>query len=412
LVDQAASFADFKLQSVTRNLVARMGFSVPTPIQVQAIPALLDGRDVVGQARTGSGKTLAFALPMVDRCAPKVRSVQALVLAPTRELAIQIGGVLRPLASARRLSVTLVYGGRSVSYEHTMLLKGTQIVVGTPGRTLDHLERGNLLLGNLRVLVLDECDEMLDLGFAADVEAILAKTPAERQTALFSATVPQWVMKTADNHLCNPIVFHEDREIETPPEIKHIVYEVDPGAKFAALRTLLDRRGNGPILVFGRTKHGVKKLAGQLGELGYPVAALQGNLRQKARERVMASFRSGEVPILLATNVAARGLDVEGIEQVINYELPESAQLFTHRAGRTGRMGRYGETITFITPQDGPKWREIQRDLGRRMPPKSWPDSPTPTPPGKSKSSPVRSRAKPPTGAVGSDRRRRARPKA
>jgi superfamily II DNA/RNA helicase len=219
-------------------------------------------------------------------------------------------------------------------------------------------------------------------------------------------------MKTADNHLCDPVVFHEDREIETPPEIKHIVYEVDPGAKFAALRTLLDRRGNGPILVFGRTKHGVKKLAGQLGELGYPVAALQGNLSQNARERVMAAFRSGSVPILLATNVAARGLDVEGIEQVINYELPESAKLFTHRAGRTGRMGSYGETITFITPQDGPKWREIQRDLGRRMPPKSWPDSPTPTPPGKSKSSPVRSRAKPPTGAVGSDRRRRARPKA
>lgn len=349
-----------------------MGISVPTPIQAQAIPILLEGRDVVGQARTGSGKTLAFALPIVERCAPKIRGVQALVLVPTRELAIQVGEVLGLLAAARHLRMTLLYGGRSLAPERHALANGAQIVIGTPGRTLDHLRRGNLVLGQLRILVLDEGDEMLDRGFAPDVECILAQTPAQRQTALFSATVPEWVMKTAAHHLRNPVMVRVDRETETPPEIRHVIYQVDPSAKFAALRTLLDHRGDGPVLVFGRTKHGVKKLARQLGELGYPVAALQGNLSQNARERVMAEFRSGSLPILLATNVAARGLDVDGIAQVINYELPESAQLFTHRTGRTGRMGRLGEAITFITPEEGPRWRQIERALGRRLPCKAW----------------------------------------
>ena len=354
---------------------------MPTPIQAQTIPILLSGRDVVGQARTGSGKTLAFAIPIVERCAPNIRGVQALVLVPTRELAIQVGEVLGRLAAARRLRITLLYGGRSLGPERHALANGAQVVIGTPGRTLDHLRRGNLLLGQLRIFVLDEGDEMLDRGFAPDVERILSQTPAQRQTALFSATVPEWVMKTAARHLRNPVTVRVDRETETPPEIRHIVYEVDPGAKFTALRTLLDHRDDGPILVFGRTKHGVKKLARQLGELGYPVAALQGNLSQNARERVMADFRSGGVPILLATNVAARGLDVEGIQQVINYELPESALLFTHRVGRTGRMGRQGESITFITPAEGPKWRQIERALGRRLPCKAWPNGHSPPSP-------------------------------
>jgi ATP-dependent RNA helicase DeaD len=186
-------------------------------------------------------------------------------------------------------------------------------------------------------------------------------------------------MNTAARHLRNPVMIRLDQETATPPEISQVVYEVDPAAKFTALRTLLDRRGDGPVLVFGRTKHGVKKLARQLGELGYPVAALQGNLSQSAREWVMADFRSGSVSILLATNVAARGLDVDGIEQVINYELPESAQLFTHRVGRTGRMGRQGQAITFITPEEGPRWRQIERALGHRLPRKPWPNGSTPT---------------------------------
>jgi superfamily II DNA/RNA helicase len=186
--------------------------------------------------------------------------------------------------------------------------------------------------------------------------------------------MPEWVMKTAARHLRSPAVVRVDRDTETPPEIQHVVYQVDPGVKFNALRTLLDQRGDGPVLVFGRTKHGVKRLARQLGELGYPVAALQGNLSQAARERVMADFRAGGLPILVATNVAARGLDVDGIERVINYEVPESAQLFTHRVGRTGRMGNQGESITFVTPEEGPKWRQIERALGRPLRRQAWPN--------------------------------------
>jgi superfamily II DNA/RNA helicase len=349
-----------------------MGISVPTPIQAYAIPALLSGRDVVGQARTGSGKTLAFALPIVERCVPEVRGTQALVLVPTHELAIQIGEALGALATARRLRMTLLYGGRSLVPERRALANGAQVVIGTPGRTLDHLRQSNLRLDHLRILVLDEGDEMLDQGFAPDIERILSHTPVQRQTALFSATVPEWVMNTAARHLRNPITICVDQETPTPPEISHVVYEVSSAAKFTVLRALLDRRGGGAVLVFGRTKHGVKKLARQLDELGYPVAALQGNLSQNARERVMDDFRSGSVPILLATNVAARGLDVGDIEQVINYELPESAQLFNHRVGRTGRMGRPGEAVTFITPDDGSRWRQIERALGHRLPRQAW----------------------------------------
>ncbi|MBF8299381.1 MAG: box helicase, partial [Dehalococcoidia bacterium] len=365
------TFEEFHLRPVTCRVLADIGISTPTPIQSQAIPVLLAGLDVVGQARTGSGKTLAYALPMVERCDSNTPGVQALVLVPTRELAVQVYGVMEAFAKALALRIMTLYGGRSLDPERQNLRRA-QIVIGTPGRTLDHLRQGNLKLAKLRILVLDEGDEMLDRGFAPDVERILAQTPKERQTALFSATVPEWVTSMVRKHLRNPKMAKVDVGAESPPEIEHVVYEVSPANKLAALRTLLDGRGDGPVLVFGRTKHGVKKLARQLVELGYPVAALQGNLSQNARERVMADFRSGSVQILLATNVAARGLDVDGIERVINYELPESAGLFTHRVGRTGRMGRSGEAITFVTPEDADKWRQIERALGRKLPVKPW----------------------------------------
>lgn len=333
---------------------------------------MLAGRDVMGQARTGSGKTLAFALPLVSKCDPAVRGVQALVLVPTRELAIQVGGVTQQMAQSLGLRMTLLYGGRSLLPEKQALAAGAQIVVGTPGRTLDHLRQGTLSLKSVRFLVLDEGDEMLDRGFGPDVDRILSHTSTDRQTALLSATVPAWVEQTAARHLRNPLLVRADVELEAPPEIEHVVYDVGPAGKLQALRALLDRQGNGPIIVFGRTKHGVKKLARQLGEIGYSVAALQGNLSQNARERVMEDFRTGRVRVLLATNVAARGLDIAGVEQVINYELPESAELFTHRAGRTGRMGRSGEAVTLLTPEDSPKWRQIERALGKRLARVSW----------------------------------------
>ncbi|MGI8554617.1 MAG: DEAD/DEAH box helicase, partial [Dehalococcoidia bacterium] len=375
----ARSFAEFRLIPPLAAAVARLGISTPTPIQSAVIPAMLEGRDIIGQARTGSGKTLAFAIPIVARCDPALRAVQALVLVPTRELAIQVGTVIGQLAEARRLRVMLLHGGRSLEPEKRTLAGGAQIVVGTPGRTLDHLHQGSLSLRHMHIFVLDEGDEMLDRGFGPDVERILSQAPAQRQTALLSATVPDWVSRTARRYLRNPITAHVDVELEAPPEIVHRVYAIDPARKLAALRTLLDRQGPDPIIVFGRTKHGVKKLATKLVELGYSVAALQGNMSQNARERVMADFRSGDVRVLMATNVAARGLDIDGVEQVINYELADSPELHTHRAGRTGRMGRAGETVTFITPEDAPKWREIERALGRRLPPVPWTGDTYPT---------------------------------
>ena len=364
------------LRAATRSALLRLSITSPTPIQEQVIPLLLAGRDLIGQARTGSGKTLAYAVPMVERCDPSVRRVQALVLVPTRELAIQVAAVTKEIASPHRLRVSLLYGGRSSRPESTELRAGAQIVIGTPGRTLDHLRQGTLELESVRLLVLDEADEMLDRGFAQDVEAILGRTPSSRQTALLSATMPAWVAKTATKHLRNPAKAEVDSDLQTLPTVKHSVYTIAKSEKIRALQSLLDQRDGTPVIVFGRTKHGVKKLAKQLSTLGFPVGALQGNLSQGARERVMAAFRSGSTPILVATNVAARGLDIEGIGQVINYDLPDSEQLFTHRVGRTGRMGRTGEAVTFITPDEERKWQEITRDLGRRFTRKPWDANP------------------------------------
>ncbi|MYF27902.1 MAG: DEAD/DEAH box helicase [Gammaproteobacteria bacterium] len=369
--DRAAAFEGMGLRSAILAAIAGMGITEPTPIQKQSIPLLLAGRDVMGQARTGSGKTLAFAVPLVERCDPSHRAVQALVLVPTRELAIQVAAVAGALAAARGLRVQSLYGGRSIRPERAALKRGAHVVVGTPGRTLDHLRQRNLDLDGLRLLVLDEADEMLDKGFAHDVEAILERTPPERQTALFSATMPKWVANTAKKHLREPERVEIDADIQAPPSVEHQVYTIERGDKIEALQALLDE-SDGPVIVFGRTKHGVRKLARQLDSLGYRVGALQGNLKQNARERVLANFRSGTAPILVATNVAARGIDVEGIDQVVNFDLPDSPQLFTHRVGRTGRMGRRGEAITFVTPDEARKWRQIERSLGHRVTGEPW----------------------------------------
>ncbi len=373
VTDATVSFANYRIGPHTLRALTKMGIENPTPIQVKAVPALLDGHDVIGQARTGSGKTLAFGIPAMELVDPSIKSVQVLVLTPTRELATQVADVFEKLVEGRGITVGLLFGGRAAGPQRMMLRKGAQVIVGTPGRVLDMLNQGALWLDKVRYLVLDEADEMLDRGFAPDVERILGRTTSARQTALFSATVPEWVRKTADRHLNDPISIAVDPGPENDAPVPHTAYDVPNDDKIGALKDLLDQQGEGSIIVFGRTKHGVKKLARQLQAFGYPVAALQGNLSQNARDEVMDSFRNGRVRILLATNVAARGLDISHVEQVINMELPESPQLLTHRVGRTGRMGRQGMAITLLSREDNAKWRQLERGLGRHIERKPWP---------------------------------------
>jgi ATP-dependent RNA helicase DeaD len=368
---EAATFEALSLSPATRAALAAMEIRIPTPIQAQTLPALLAGRDVIGQARTGSGKTLAFGIPLVERCGAGKGAAQALVLTPTRELASQVASVVARLGRGHRLRVVELVGGRGYGPQEAALRGGAEVVVGTPGRVLDHLKQGTLALGALTYLVLDEADEMLDQGFGPDVDRIIGFIPESarrRQHALFSATLPEWAREIAARLLADPVVVQVDEGKSAgvaPESVDHVVYDVADGAKPAVLRALLDegQQDGGATLVFGRTKHGVKKLANQLEREGYAVAALQANLSQNARDRVIASFRKGEVPILVATNVAARGLDIADLGRVINFDLPENGALFTHRVGRTGRMGRAGQAITLLAPEDHVKWRRLEKEL-------------------------------------------------
>lgn len=368
-VETGSTFAAYKFPPFLQEGLRRLKFERPTSIQAQSIPVLMAGNDLVAQSQTGSGKTAAFALPLLARVQRQSSDLQALIMVPTRELALQVTQVFKTLAGPQ-VRVTPIYGGAGMEGQIRGLTRGGyQIVIGTPGRLRDHLGRGTLKLNKLRMLVLDEADEMLDRGFAQDVEAIIASAPpvGQRQTALFSATLPEWVAQTAAKHLRPD---HGSVKLETNgdnhPDIEHLVYNMSVADKAVALRHLLDSFDSQSILVFARTKHGVKKLAAKLEAEGYSAAGLQGNLSQNAREEVMKAFRSNRVRILVATNVGARGLDVSGISHVINYDLPESAELFTHRVGRTGRNGASGTAITFLTGEDRIKWREIERAMSER----------------------------------------------
>jgi len=339
----------------------------PTAIQAEAIPALLAGNDLVGQSATGSGKTLAYSIPIVERLARDKRVTQALVLVPTRELAVQVNTVLSQLASRRRLLTALLVGGRPYGSQISALRYGAQIVVGTPGRVKDHLEQGTLVLSHLRMCVLDEADQMLDSGFGPVIEDILTTTPDTRQMALFSATIPAWVAQLEKKFLKEPVKISITAAQGTQSTIEQIAYQVPQAQKMAALCTLLHSTEGESTLIFGRTKYGVEKLGKQLSKLGFAVGTLHGDKSQRAREEVLGAFRRGQVQTLLATNVAARGLDIQGLYQVINYELPESSDLFTHRIGRTGRMGQQGKAITLLVPADVPKWRRMARSLGQAV---------------------------------------------
>ncbi len=362
-----SSFNDFSLQPTTRAALASMNIIEPTPVQAEAIPALMAGRDLMGQSATGSGKTLAYGIPLVERVAKNRRDVQALVLVPTRELALQVNAVLSKLSANRRITTAVLVGGRPYGSQMSALRYGSQIVVGTPGRVKDHLDRGTLVLDQLKMCILDEADQMLDSGFAPAIEEILTTTPDIRQMALFSATMPDWIVKLQKKFLKDPVTVAISTATGGESTIEQIAYQVPQAQKMAALCTLLNSTEGESSLIFGKTKYGVEKLGKQLNRLGFTVGTLHGNKSQRAREEVLTAFRQGRVQTLLATNVAARGLDIQGIHQVINYELPESSDLFTHRIGRTGRMGRQGKAITLLVPSDVPKWRHMARNLGQAV---------------------------------------------
>lgn len=360
-------FQDLDILKQTKSALKKMDINQATPIQEMAIPHLLSGQDVIGQAATGSGKTLAFSIPMLEFVEPKSRKVQALILTPTRELANQICEVVSGLSQADGLRVLTVYGGRGIQPQIQAIRRGCQILVATPGRLVDLLNQKAVDLSGVVYAVVDEADEMLDQGFAKDVEKILNQLTANHVTALFSATMPDWVKQASARYLYQPVTVKIPTTKADEPKIDHIVVSIESKQRMDVLRKLLDRSTDGTSIVFGRTKYGVRGLAQKLSKMGYSVGCLQGNMSQNARDAVMKDFRSSNLSVLVATNVAARGLDVDHVGLVVNYELPESAELLTHRVGRTGRMGREGAAYTLVAHDEADKWRKLRKGINQPM---------------------------------------------
>ncbi|MCC6191278.1 MAG: DEAD/DEAH box helicase [Anaerolineales bacterium] len=361
------SFTSFDFHADVVAGVRALGYHAPTPIQKQAIPPVLAGRDVIGLAQTGTGKTAAFVLPILQRLRQGPRGrVRALIIAPTRELAEQIHTTIGDLGRQTRLRSVTLYGGVGITPQISRLRAGVEIVVACPGRLLDHLGQGTVRLNNLEVLVLDEADRMLDMGFLPDVRRILKHVPAQRQTLLFSATMPDDVGRLAREVLREPVTVQagHTRPLET---IAHALYPVGAHLKTPLLLALLARTSTGSVLVFTRTKHRAKRLAQQLQRAGFPATSLQGNLSQNQRQASMEGFRSGKFQIMVATDIAARGLDIALISHVINYDVPDTVDAYTHRIGRTGRAARTGDAFTLVTPEDGEMVRSIERRLGGRL---------------------------------------------
>ena len=350
------SFAEAGVSPRTLAALSAQGITEPVQVQAEAIPALLGGRDVVMEAQTGSGKTLAYLIPLVEKLPRGGAGPRAMVVTPTRELALQVEKVLRTLST--ELRTTVLYGGVGYATQRLALKHGVDVVVGTPGRIIDMLGQGKLSLSRIQYLVLDEADEMLDAGFAPSVEKILGLT-YEPQTVLASATMPAWVTRMVEKHTHDAVQVR--LESNHADLLEHGMLRVDREQKLQTLSRLL-RRHSGSAIIFGRTKHGVKKLNHSLRQMGHNSVELQGDLSQLTRDRAMDSFRAGRSQILVATNVAARGIDVDNVGLVVNFELPDSAHWLTHRVGRTARMGELGRALTFVTPEDEPAWVKLSRE--------------------------------------------------
>lgn len=349
------SFADLGLRPNTLAALAGLDITAPVPVQAEAIPPLIAGADVVIEAPTGSGKTLAFLVPMIERLPRGASWPRALVVTPTRELALQVEKVLRSLRTDLRSAV--LYGGVGYATQRLALRRGVDVVVGTPGRIMDFHAQGLLPLSRIEYLVLDEADEMLDAGFAPIVERLLAQT-YEPQTVLASATMPEWVTRVIEKHTRSHVQIRVQSDQDTA--LEHGLLRVAREHKLQMLSRVL-KRHDAAAIVFGRTKHGVSKLNTSLRRLGHDSVELQGNLSQAVRDRAMASFRGGRSEVLVATNVAARGIDIARVGLVVNFELPDSSQWLTHRVGRTARMGDPGRALTFVTPEDEPAWQKLSR---------------------------------------------------
>lgn len=356
-----AKFASLGLSPATLAVIEQLGFERPTPIQAQTIPLLLEGRDIAAQAQTGTGKTAAYGLPLVELVDPEHMRVQALVLCPTRELAVQVSEAVYSFGKTQRIRVLPIYGGQPIDRQIRVLSAGTHIVAGTPGRILDHIRRETLDLSQVRTVILDEADEMLDMGFIEDIETILGKLPTERQTALFSATMPAPIARLSKKYLRNPQRIQISSEAKNVPVIRQTFYQVAPMQKMDALFRVLDMETPGPTIIFCATKRTTEEVAENLRGRGCLADGLHGDLSQRDRDRVMRRFKEGRVELLVATDVAARGLDIETVTHVINYDIPTDVESYTHRIGRTGRAGREGDAITLVTHREIGQLRFIER---------------------------------------------------
>jgi ATP-dependent RNA helicase DeaD len=359
-------FASLGIEAALLTTLEALGYEEPTPIQREAIPPLLAGRDLLGRAATGTGKTAAFTLPLLQRLAHSARQQHpsALILVPTRELAIQVSEAVQRYGKEQQTAVLAVYGGQAIRPQLLALKRGVDVIVATPGRALDHIRRKTLQLKDLQIVVLDEADEMLNMGFAEDLDAILQQTPAIRQTALFSATMPPRIASIARRHLQNPVdiqIVKEPVKAGVAPKVHQTAYLVARPHKVAALARILDMASPKSTLVFCRTRLEVDELTSMLNSRGYRGEGLHGGMNQAQRDRVMQSFRSGKTELLVATDVAARGLDIPHVSHVMNYDVPSSPEAYVHRIGRTGRAGRVGEAITLVEPRERWLLQNVER---------------------------------------------------
>ncbi|MCX7572135.1 DEAD/DEAH box helicase [Tumebacillus sp. DT12] len=362
-----ATFQELNVREDILKSLEEMGFEEATPIQAETIPLAQSGTDVIGQAQTGTGKTAAFIIPTLGRIDRERNAIQVLVLAPTRELAIQVADETGKLGKYSRASVLPVYGGQPIDRQIKALKRNPHIIIGTPGRMLDHIRRKTIKLSEVTTVILDEADEMLDMGFLEDIEAILAEVPTERQTLLFSATMPDPIRRLAERFMNNPQIVKIQPQGVTAPKIAQIYYEVAEKNKIDAVTRLLDVESPELGVIFCRTKKGVDELQKLLQARGYLASGLHGDMTQRERDHVMHQFRQGTIDLLIATDVAARGLDVEGVTHVINYDIPQDVDSYVHRIGRTGRAGREGKALTLMTPREFKLLRMIESSIGKRI---------------------------------------------